>query len=197
MLRLRDIMTTNVLTVSPDAPLGEVAELLARNRVTGIPVVAGRKVVGVVTSGDLLAFLGSTSPRVEVEAEEDAPPGDMAELDDDSDEAALYFTDLWREDESDLSERFERTAGSARDPFGDHVVADAMTPTRHVLGPSAPVRAAADLMRRTGEHRVLVMKDRALLGIVTTSDIVRAVGEGRLGPTRTVVAPNKEAIWPR
>lgn len=34
--------------------------------------------------------------------------------------------------------------------------------------PSAPVRTAADLMRRTGEQRVLVMKDRALLGIVTT-----------------------------
>ena len=190
MLRLRDIMTTNVLTVSPDAPLGEVADLLARNRVIGIPVVAGRRVLGVVTTGDLLAVLGSTPSRIEAEAGDDAPAADMTVLDDDSDEAALYFTDLWAEDVSDLSERFERAAGAARDPFDDHVVADAMTPVRHVLGPGAPVRAAADLMRRTGDHRVLVMKDRELLGIVTTSDIVRAVSEGRLGT-------DKEATWPR
>lgn len=189
MLRLRDIMTTSVLTVSPDTPLGEVADLLARNRVIGIPVVAGRKVVGVVTSGDLLAALLGTAPsRIEAEADDDASATGAAALDDESDEAALYFTDLWPDDESDLSERFERGAGSAPDPFGDRVAADVMTPVRHVLGPSAPVRTAADLMRRTGEHRVLVVRDGELLGIATTSDIVRAVSERRL---RT----DKEATW--
>lgn len=183
MLRLREIMTKAVITVSPELPLREVADLLARHRVSGIPVVSGRRVLGVVTSSDLLTFVDGEGPHGDT-GRTDADD-ELELLEDGTDGAAAYFTDLWPEDESDLAERFERPAGESRDLFGGHVVADAMTRTRYALGPDAPVRAAADLMRRTREHRVLVVKDSELLGIVTSSDIVRAVGEGRLTSPRT------------
>jgi CBS domain-containing protein len=50
-----DIMTENVLTVSPMTPLGEIAERMARDRVHRVVVMDGDKMVGVVTSIDLLA----------------------------------------------------------------------------------------------------------------------------------------------
>ncbi|HEX2778369.1 MAG TPA: CBS domain-containing protein [Gemmatimonadaceae bacterium] len=177
MLRLRDIMTKQVLTVSPELPLRDVIDVLTRHKVTGLPVVAGRKVVGVITTGDLIAFLGS-APSDEEGEMEDEGDDESAPRDEDSDEAARYFVDLWPEDESDLTERFERQGSWHRDLLGDHVVSEAMSTTRCVLGPDAPVTAAARMMRRYGEHRVLVVKNGGLLGIVSASDIVRAVAVG-------------------
>ena len=177
MLRLRDIMTKQVLTVSPELPLRDVIDVLTRHKVTGLPVVAGRKVVGVITTGDLIAFLGSAPSDEEGQSAEDADD-ESPPRDEESDEAARYFVDLWPEDESDLTERFERQGSWHRDVLGDHVVSEAMSTTRCVLGPDAPVTAAARVMRRYGEHRVLVVKEGRLLGIVSASDIVRAVAEG-------------------
>ena len=56
MLRLRDIMTTDVVSVPPDATLREVAEVLAERQVSGAPVVDGGRVVGVITATDLVRF---------------------------------------------------------------------------------------------------------------------------------------------
>lgn len=52
---VRDVMTTSVITVRGDTPFKELAEVLARSRVSGFPVVdqAGR-VIGVVSETDLL-----------------------------------------------------------------------------------------------------------------------------------------------
>ncbi len=54
--RVRDVMTTAVVTVDRLTPYKEIARLLAENRVSGLPVLdAGRHVVGVVTGANLLA----------------------------------------------------------------------------------------------------------------------------------------------
>lgn len=50
-----DIMTENVLTVGPKTPLGEIAERMARDRIHRVVVMDGDKMVGLVTSIDLLA----------------------------------------------------------------------------------------------------------------------------------------------
>ena len=51
MLRLRDIMTTELLTFSPETSVRDAMESLAAKHVSGAPVVAGTKVVGVVSYG--------------------------------------------------------------------------------------------------------------------------------------------------
>ncbi len=61
MLTLNDIMTTDLVTVSPDMNLHELAEVFASKRISGAPVVAGVDLVGVISSSDLLEF-ESTSP---------------------------------------------------------------------------------------------------------------------------------------
>src|SRR5689334_24771404 len=54
-MKVSDIMTHPVLTVTSETTVGEVAELMIGHRISGLPVVnpAG-DVIGIVTEGDLL-----------------------------------------------------------------------------------------------------------------------------------------------
>src|SRR3954470_3661709 len=60
-----EIMTTNVISVSPDATVAELASLLIARRISAVPVVSGGRVVGMVSEGDLLrrAELGTEHAR--------------------------------------------------------------------------------------------------------------------------------------
>lgn len=57
-MRVREVMTSDVSTVKPDTPLSEVLRLLLDKGIKAVPVVQGRKVVGMVTGGDLLQRAG-------------------------------------------------------------------------------------------------------------------------------------------
>ena len=54
-MNVRDLMTTEVLTVSPETPLKDAAAILAEHNISGLPVCdeAGR-VLGIVSEGDIL-----------------------------------------------------------------------------------------------------------------------------------------------
>jgi len=55
-VRAKDVMSAKVWTVGPDAPLREVAALMARRGVAGVPVVDGDgMVLGIVSEKDFLA----------------------------------------------------------------------------------------------------------------------------------------------
>ena len=56
MLKLRDIMTRDVVSAAPDLTIREAMELLSERHVSGAPVVDGGKVVGVFSASDLLAL---------------------------------------------------------------------------------------------------------------------------------------------
>jgi CBS domain-containing protein len=54
-MRIADVMTVKVLTVAPETPLKDVAELLAARGISGMPVVGGDgRVLGVVSEADIL-----------------------------------------------------------------------------------------------------------------------------------------------
>jgi CBS domain-containing protein len=54
-MRAADVMVTNVITVGPEASVQEVAGILLKNRISGVPVVgADGKLVGIVSEGDLM-----------------------------------------------------------------------------------------------------------------------------------------------
>jgi CBS domain-containing protein len=54
-MKAADIMVSNVITVNMDATIQEVAGILARNRISAVPVVDHQgKVVGIVSEGDLI-----------------------------------------------------------------------------------------------------------------------------------------------
>jgi CBS domain-containing protein len=55
MLVAADVMTTDVITVSPETPVRDIAALLHSKRISGVPVVdAAGHVLGIVTEGDLV-----------------------------------------------------------------------------------------------------------------------------------------------
>jgi len=53
-VKVQDIMTTNVRTISSDKKLGEVVSLMCIYRFSGIPVVDDGKLVGTVSESDVL-----------------------------------------------------------------------------------------------------------------------------------------------
>ena len=57
---------------------------------------------------------------------------------------------------------------------------DIMTPRPLTVAPDAEVRDAAREMLYAEVHRLFVVTDQRLIGVVSTSDIVRAVATGRL-----------------
>jgi CBS domain-containing protein len=53
-MKVKDVMTLDVVTVSPTVSLREAAELLVQKKISGIPVVDDGRVVGVFSERDLL-----------------------------------------------------------------------------------------------------------------------------------------------
>jgi CBS domain-containing protein len=63
-VRVKDLMTINVVSVPPETPLKEVGELLADRRISGLPVVDGQgRVLGVVSEADILLKQGEPAER--------------------------------------------------------------------------------------------------------------------------------------
>ncbi len=53
-MRARDVMTTEVISVTPEATVGDIAALLIQHRISGVPVIEAGRLVGIVTEGDLM-----------------------------------------------------------------------------------------------------------------------------------------------
>ncbi len=54
-MQASDIMTTSVVTVTPDTAVGEIAKLFLERHISGVPVVdASGRVLGIVSEGDLM-----------------------------------------------------------------------------------------------------------------------------------------------
>jgi CBS domain-containing protein len=59
-----DVMSRNVVTASPDTPLGDIAALLERNRIKRVPIVEGGKIVGIVSRANILQALASATKKL-------------------------------------------------------------------------------------------------------------------------------------
>ena len=177
MLRLADIMTRTLVTATPEMTLREAAEQFAAYHISGAPVVSEGTVVGVVSAADILNFAASARQADDAAAPEevarDAPPA--TDPTPDSELAASYFTQLWSE---------RSPAVPSPDALDGHRVEEIMTRSLVVLGPDDDMLAAASLMEQKGIHRVLVVENGKLVGIVSTIDIVRAVAERTTSPMK-------------
>jgi CBS domain-containing protein len=184
MLRVRDIMSTELVTVSPELSLRDAFELLARRHLGGVPVVTDDRLYGVLSATDLLEFTASVPPvpseRPEVpELEEWETPEAWQEG---GEPPGAFFHELWADVGTDVLERFRETGRPEWDVLEEHTVAEAMTRAPLcVVRPDAPVSHAAARMIEARVHRLLVTdEDGKLAGIVTMSDIAGAVADGRL-----------------
>jgi CBS domain-containing protein len=63
-MNVADIMTRQVISVTPQTTIAEAAQLLLDNRISGLPVVdPGGAVIGIVTEGDLLRRVETGTQR--------------------------------------------------------------------------------------------------------------------------------------
>lgn len=184
-LTVRELMTPadRLATVAPETTLREVAALFAAKRVRGAPVLAGSQVAGVVSASDLLDFAAAAPDAVAAEFD----PAEWGEEEQEHEwdgaraAAAASFLELWMDAEQDVGQLL-----AAQSPewnaFDEHTAAEVMTRRLLTVRPGASVRHAARAMMRAGVHRLLVVEEGELLGLVSMTDVVRAVAEGRLVP---------------
>jgi len=183
MVTLHDIMTVNVITVSPDASLREVADLLSSEHISGVPVVDGDEVVGVVSATDLMEFDAATEgggPPAEEDRQlafEDQPDTELWE--EGEEPPAAYFVRLWEQQDRARSQEIGATTerGGGGGPLDRFTAADVMTRTLCALPPDSTAREAAEYMLRASIHRLLVIDDGTLVGVATTTDLMKAVSQ--------------------
>jgi CBS domain-containing protein len=145
----RDIMQTRVVTVSPDAPLRAVQSVFVEEGIHGAPVVDEQgTVVGIVSSTDLLR---AASEDV------DTSPAEPVYF--------RYDLDLHGFD-------WDRAPADLRERLPDSLVADIMTTEILAVAPETPVSGIARLLRENAVHRVLVIEDGVLCGIVSAMDLI-------------------------
>ena len=57
MLRVKEVMTTEVITIPPDAALAEAARTMLERKIGCLPVLdGGRRLVGILTESDFVAL---------------------------------------------------------------------------------------------------------------------------------------------
>ena len=83
--RVGEIMTRNVLTAKPDTAVVDIVRLMARNKITGLPVVdAEGRLIGVVSESDIIGKAGDTVADIMTNGSwtvnEDTTLGDAAEV---------------------------------------------------------------------------------------------------------------------
>jgi CBS domain-containing protein len=173
-LTVADVMTRDVITVEPEQTLREVVDILADRGVSGAPVVAGARILGVISKSDLLEFLAAT-PAVpaarsfsewgEIESAPEELEGD--------EEASAYYRDLWDDAGADTVERFAETDAPEWDLLSEYTASSIMTRRLETIEPDASIAAAALRFLEQRVHRLLVVKNGNLEGVVSMTDLVR------------------------
>lgn len=83
-LVVSEVMTRKVVTITEDTPIEEAARIMADNKIGGLPVVSGSRVVGIVTETDLfklfLELMGAREKGVRVTALISDTPGTLAAI---------------------------------------------------------------------------------------------------------------------
>jgi len=64
--KVADVMTRNVITVTPETPLHEIASLLEKNAIKRVPVVRDGKIVGLVSRANLLQAVATARKESEI-----------------------------------------------------------------------------------------------------------------------------------
>lgn len=182
MLTVRDLMTEDLVTVSPTTTLREASEAMTQEHVSGLPVVEAGEAIGVVSATDILTF-AADAPGVEIDRNLgpglDRVPEDR-QWEEGAEVPAAYFTEEWEEAYA-FGEMLPDTDRPEWNVLEEHQVAEVMTRSLHTIVADESVRAAARAMLDAGVHRLLVVEDDRLVGVISTTDVMEAVAEEGVG----------------
>jgi CBS domain-containing protein len=151
-LKVREIMTAPVITVKPDTTVRELADILAKSKISGVPVIDEQGgVLGMVSEADVIV--------------QDADlhfPYYIQFL-----EGVIYLQSVHK-----FEERFRKIFGSK--------VSEIMSTDVVSASPEETVREVATLMADRNVNRLPVTENGRLVGIVTRGDIVRAIAQQKV-----------------
>lgn len=152
-MKVEKVMVKKVMTLSPEDTVYEAAKKLRRYRISGAPVVAGEKILGVLSEADIIKLVST-----QVDLNTFLPsPFDVLEL------------------PIRMKLSLDETFGKIR-KIGSSKVKDIMTKGVVTITFDADITEAARLM---GEHRVnrlpVVSEEGRLVGIITRGDIIGAL----------------------
>ena len=153
VLTAGDLMTRDVAVVRPDASLLDVVKLMAQRRISGVPVVdSSGAIVGMLSEGDLLRWHEGYSDR------------------------QTHWLDKLAEG-VELAPEFLKGIQEQ-----NRKVNTLMSPGAITVTEDTPAREVAQLMYSKHIKRVPVVHSGKLVGIISRSDLVRALAH-RLGET--------------
>lgn len=140
-----DVMTRDPILVKPETPLKEVIQLLAKNRISGLPVVnAEGELQGLISETDLMWQEAGVSP-----------PAYIMVLD-----SIIYLENPSRY-EKELHKALGQTAG------------EVMSPHPPTIPPDKSVREAAKLMHEREVSRLIVVDEGKVVGVISRGDIIQ------------------------
>ena len=147
MIKAKDIMTKNPITVSPETEIAHAAKLLLDKRINGVPVVnqAG-KLVGILCQSDLI----SQQKNIPI-------PSLFTLLD-----GYISLTTSKR-----MDKEVEKIAATK--------VAEAMTAKPVTVDPETDIETIASLMVEKNYHTLPVMDAGKLVGIVGKEDVLKTL----------------------
>jgi len=65
-VKISEIMTPNIVTITPDKTLEEAADIMTENKIKKLPVVHEGRLVGIITASDLIAYEKDLIEKVSV-----------------------------------------------------------------------------------------------------------------------------------
>jgi len=150
MLKVKDIMTKELITVSPDTEIVQATKLLLENRINGIPVTDETgKLVGILCQSDLIA----QQKKLPI-------PSFFTFLD-----GLITLTSM-----KQIEKQVQKIAAIT--------VAQAMTPNPVTVQPETDIEKVAALMVDRNFHTIPVVDKEKLVGIVGKEDILKTLIPG-------------------
>jgi len=157
-IRVRDIMQKEIHTVTSGMSASDLERAFLERRVSGFPVVDSGRLVGLVTRSDIVRTL-----NVEHVYEE---------------QLSDYYGELGGVSYAD-SERSSAEMGARVGARLESLkVADLMVRAVVTASPDHSLQEVAALLVEHGVHRLPVVQNGALVGIVTSLDLVRCIADG-------------------
>jgi CBS domain-containing protein len=149
----RDVMNTEVRTVSPDVPLTDLDKLFVENRVTGFPVVESERLVGVVSRSDIIRKIVTEQSYAEYVSD--------------------YYRDFGAFDESQPAETLPEFGSQVGSRMASATVRDVMSQNPVTVSAEDSVGRVAEKLLERQIHRVpVIANDGRLEGIITSLDLV-------------------------
>jgi len=150
-LRVRDLMTTQVITVRPTDTVRQAVIKMAVDNVTGAPVVDNRNhILGIISQNDILKLILRYQEKLSKEA------------------SGLHFLLSVPMD----GENPDEIVAAANKEISELKVADIMTRSILSTTPDAEIVEALGAMMTLNVNRLPVLEQGVLVGTISRSDIV-------------------------